>query len=63
AGSGAQALAALDRLERIEPAQAPPMLLLRSQALRLAGRLDEGHAVFRRFVETRQTAPAEETRR
>lgn len=54
-GSGAQALAALDRLERVEPGPpAPPLLLLRSQALRLAGRLDEGRAVFRRFVEARR---------
>jgi predicted Zn-dependent protease len=56
AGNGAQALAALDRLERVETeAPAAPLLLLRSQALRLAGRLDEGRTVFRRFVEARKT--------
>ncbi|BAU89966.1 hypothetical protein MPPM_1361 [Methylorubrum populi] len=31
-----------------------PLLLLRSQALRLAGRLDEGRATFRRFVAARR---------
>lgn len=54
AGSGNQALAALDRLERLDQSDPPaPLLLLRSQALRLAGRLDEGRAVFRHFVEAR----------
>ncbi len=55
AGSGHQALAALDRLERLDLDEPPaPLLLLRSQALRLAGRLDDGRAVFRLFVEARQ---------
>ncbi|GLS46840.1 histidine kinase [Methylobacterium brachythecii] len=53
AGDGALALAALDRLATVEPGEAPPLLLLRSHALRLAGDLTEGQAWFRRFVEAR----------
>jgi Flp pilus assembly protein TadD len=60
-GNGGQALAALDRLDLLEPGQTPAALvLLRSQALRLAGRLDEGRAAFRAFVEARR---AEESAR
>ena len=56
AGSGGQALAALDRLALLEPGPAPaPLVLLRSQALRLAGRLEQGRETFRRFVELRRT--------
>ncbi|MCJ2013119.1 tetratricopeptide repeat protein [Methylobacterium sp. J-076] len=60
-GSGGQALAALDRLAELEAgAAAPPLMLLRSQALRLAGRLEEGRALFRAFVAERRS---EEPRR
>ena len=54
-GDGDGALAALDRLEELEAGEPPaPLLLLRSQALRLAGRLDEGRTTFRRFVAVRR---------
>lgn len=55
AGSGHQALAALDRLEALEKGPpTAPLMLLRSQALRLAGRLDQGREAFRAFVALRQ---------
>lgn len=58
-GDGPRALDALDRLEelRIEAGEGEtpaPLLLLRSQALRLADRLEEGRATFRRFVAARR---------
>jgi cytochrome c-type biogenesis protein CcmH/NrfG len=55
AGSGGQALAALDRLAFLEPGPVPaPLVLLRSQALRLTGRLDQGREMFRNFVALRR---------
>ncbi|KNY20774.1 hypothetical protein AKJ13_20940 [Methylobacterium sp. ARG-1] len=55
-GSGGQALAALDRLALLDPGATPAaLLLLRSHALRLAGRLDEGRDMFRAFVEARRS--------
>ena len=54
-GDGEAALAALDRLDILEPGTTPaPLILLRSQALRLVGRLDEGRATFRHFVASRR---------
>ncbi len=58
-GDGMRALQALDRLEDLrseaEDGETPaPLLLLRSQALRLADRLEEGRATFRRFVAARR---------
>ncbi|WP_288583723.1 histidine kinase [uncultured Methylobacterium sp.] len=58
-GDGAGALDALDRLVDLRDDDGDgdppaPLLLLRSQALRLAGRLDEGRATFRRFVAARR---------
>ena len=57
-GDGEAALDVLDRLDALrseEDSETPaPLLLLRSQALRLADRLDEGRATFRRFVTARR---------
>lgn len=57
-GDGEGALNALDRLDALrseeDGATPAPLLLLRSQALRLADRLDEGRATFRRFVMARR---------
>ena len=62
-GDGARALAVLDRLEETAQDETceetpAPLILLRSQALRLAGRLDEGRVAFRRFVEARRAEEA-----
>lgn len=61
-GDGPRALEALDRLEELrneagEGEPPAPLLLLRSQALRLADRLEEGRATFRRFVAARRGRP------
>jgi len=49
---GAAALAAIDRLDALDtdPASAAPLLLLRSQALRLEGQMSDARQRFDQFV-------------
>lgn len=62
-GRGDEALAALDRLDKLDsqPSSRLPLMLLRSHALRLAGRMAEARATFKSYVSLRGgTAPIEE---
>ncbi|KRR09317.1 MULTISPECIES: hypothetical protein [Bradyrhizobium] len=62
-GFGNEALAVLDRLDTLddEPSSRLPLTLLRSHALRRAGRMDEARAVFQDYVSLRgRTAPTEQ---
>ena len=55
AGQGEEAVDLVTRLETLDtdPKARTPLLLLRSHALRLAGRLDEARQTFRDFVAAR----------
>ncbi|MGY3610788.1 MULTISPECIES: tetratricopeptide repeat protein [unclassified Bradyrhizobium] len=62
-GFGDEALNVLDRLDMLdeEPSSRLPLTLLRSHALRRAGRMDEARAVFKDYVSLRgRTAPTEQ---
>lgn len=62
-GRGDEALAALDRLDKLDsqPSSRLPLMLLRSHALRQAGRMAEARATFKSYVSLRgSTAPIEE---
>ncbi|WP_170991566.1 MULTISPECIES: histidine kinase [Bradyrhizobium] len=52
---GEEALSALDRLDMLDdqPSSRLPLLLLRSHALRQAGRMAEAQATFKRYVSLR----------
>ncbi|TWB93002.1 type III secretion protein Y [Bradyrhizobium macuxiense] len=54
-GLGDEALAVLDRLDTLddEPTSRIPLMLLRSHALRKAGRMDEARAAFQCYVALR----------
>ncbi|WOH80250.1 histidine kinase [Bradyrhizobium sp. BEA-2-5] len=57
-GLGDQALRILDRLDTLddEPSSRTHLMLLRSHALRRAGRMDEARAVFQGYVSLRNGA-------
>ncbi|WP_084788745.1 tetratricopeptide repeat protein [Bradyrhizobium sp. Cp5.3] len=62
-GRGDDALATLDRLEKLDhqPSSRLPLMLLRSHALRRAGRMAEARATFKSYASLRgSTAPIEE---
>jgi len=57
---GDEALSVLDRLDKLddEPSSCLPLMLMRSHALRHAGRITEAQAIFKRYVSLRgSTAP------
>ncbi|WP_439373190.1 tetratricopeptide repeat protein [Bradyrhizobium sp. DASA03120] len=57
-GHGDEALAALDRLDELDdqPSSRLPLMLLRSHALRQAGRMDEAREIFKSYVSLRSSA-------
>ncbi|WFU23490.1 histidine kinase [Bradyrhizobium sp. CB1717] len=57
---GDEALSVLDRLDKLddEPSSCPPLMLMRSHALRHAGRMTEAQAVFKRYVLLRGSTAA-----
>lgn len=59
-GLGDEALTILDRLDAVDdqPSSRLHLTLLRSHALRQAGRMDEGRAVFQSYVSLRASAVA-----
>ncbi|PDT77961.1 histidine kinase [Bradyrhizobium sp. C9] len=56
---GEEALSVLDRLDMLDdqPSSRLPLLLLRSHALRQAGRMAEAQATFKRYVSLRGSPP------
>ncbi|GGI27782.1 MULTISPECIES: histidine kinase [Bradyrhizobium] len=58
-GHGDDALAALDRLDKLDddPSSRLPLMVLRSHALRQAGRMAEARALFKSYVSLRSAAP------
>jgi Flp pilus assembly protein TadD len=54
-GAGDEALAILDRLDALDdqPGSRLPLMLMRSHALRRAGRMDEARAAFQDYVSLR----------
>lgn len=62
-GAGEEALGVLDRLEALDdqPEARQPLILLRSHALRRAGRMDEARSAFRDYVALRASAQLRET--
>ncbi|MGY3238043.1 Flp pilus assembly protein TadD [Bradyrhizobium sp. USDA 4472] len=57
---GDEALSVLDKLDRLddEPSSCLPLMLMRSHALRHAGRMTEARAVFKRYVLLRGSTAA-----
>lgn len=57
-GQGDEALAALDRLDELDdqPSSRLPLMVLRSQALRNAGRMAEARVIFKTYVSLRSSA-------
>ncbi|OKO80642.1 histidine kinase [Bradyrhizobium sp. AS23.2] len=57
-GHGDKALAALDRLDKLDeqPSSRLPLMVLRSHALRQAGRMAEARAIFKSYVSLRSSA-------
>lgn len=57
-GQGDEALAALDRLDKLDdqPSSRLPLMVLRSHALRNAGRMAEARAIFKTYVSLRSSA-------
>ncbi|GLR46021.1 hypothetical protein GCM10007880_65390 [Mesorhizobium amorphae] len=63
-GLGDEALTILDRLDTLDdqPSSRVPLTLMRSHALRRAGRMDEARAVFRSYVSLRgRTVPVKQS--
>ncbi|WIW50372.1 histidine kinase (plasmid) [Bradyrhizobium sp. 62B] len=57
-GYGVKALAALNRLDELDndPSSRLPLMVLRSHALRQAGRMAEARAIFKSYVSLRSNA-------
>ncbi|RXH38724.1 histidine kinase [Bradyrhizobium nanningense] len=57
---GDEALSVLDRLDKLddEPSSSMPLMLMRSHALRHAGRMTEAQATFKRYVSLRGNTAA-----
>ncbi|MGY3582726.1 Flp pilus assembly protein TadD [Bradyrhizobium sp. USDA 4341] len=57
---GDEALSVLDRLDKLddEPSSSLPLMLMRSHALRHAGRMTEAQATFKRYVSLRANTAA-----
>ncbi|MDF0497176.1 histidine kinase [Bradyrhizobium yuanmingense] len=61
-GLGDEALVALDRLDKLDddPSSRLPLMVLRSYALRQAGRMAEARAIFKNYVSLRSNAAPSE---